>query len=156
VRVGGYGFPVSDEGSGADLGLNALRHALRTLDGRATPTAFSRDVLARFSGEPARVIDWMETATATDYAALAPLVVQHANSGEAAAQQLMREAGVHIAALVEALFSKGAPRVALIGGLADIVRDYMPPETTARLTPPQADAQAGGILLAKQKLSAGA
>lgn len=40
VRIGGYGFPVSDEGSGADLGLNAIRHALRTLDGRAEPPRF--------------------------------------------------------------------------------------------------------------------
>ena len=29
VRVGGYGFPISDEGSGADLGLHAVRLALR-------------------------------------------------------------------------------------------------------------------------------
>ena len=29
VRVGGYGFPISDEGSGADLGLHAIRLALR-------------------------------------------------------------------------------------------------------------------------------
>ena len=26
IRVGGYGFPISDEGSGADLGLHAIRH----------------------------------------------------------------------------------------------------------------------------------
>ncbi len=29
MRVGGYGFPISDEGSGADLGLKAIRLALR-------------------------------------------------------------------------------------------------------------------------------
>lgn len=154
VRVGGYGFPVSDEGSGADLGLNALRHALRTLDGRAEATAFSKAVLAKFANEPAQVIEWMESATATDYAALAPLVVEHASAGEPAARQLLSGAGAQIAALVEALFDKGAPRVALIGGLAEIVKGYMPPETAKRLTPPQSDAMAGGILLAKRKLLA--
>ena len=41
VRVGGYGFPISDEGSGADIGLNALRHSLRTLDGREPASDFS-------------------------------------------------------------------------------------------------------------------
>jgi glucosamine kinase len=152
--IGGYGFPVSDEGSGADLGLNALRHALRTLDGRAEPTDFSKDVLAKFSTEPARIIDWMEGASATDYAALAPLVVQHAAAGDTAALQLMRQAGRHIADLVEALFKKGAPQIALIGGLAEIVKDYMPPETRGRLVAPQADAMTGGILLAKRKLNA--
>ena len=29
LRIGGYGFPISDEGSGADLGLQAVRLALR-------------------------------------------------------------------------------------------------------------------------------
>jgi glucosamine kinase len=149
VRIGGYGFPVSDEGSGADLGLNALRHAMRTLDGRADPSGFSQDVLARFSSDPARVIDWMENANATDYATLAPLVVQHAGAGDPAARRLMQQAGAQIAELVEALLAKGAPQVALIGGLAEATKQYMPEATAARLVTPQADAIAGGILLAK-------
>lgn len=153
IRVGGYGFPVSDEGSGADLGLNALRHALRTLDGRAEPTDFSRDVLAKFSADPAQVIAWMETATATDYAALAPLVPQHAEAGDPAARELMRAAGTQIAELVETLLAKGAARVALIGWLAEIVQSYMPAAIRERLVAPQADAMAGGVLLAKRKLN---
>src|SRR5437764_1049925 len=32
--IGGYGFPVSDEGSGADLGLSAIRRSLWARDGR--------------------------------------------------------------------------------------------------------------------------
>src|SRR5215472_14134907 len=34
LRFGGYGFPISDEGSGADIGLQAIRLALRAADGR--------------------------------------------------------------------------------------------------------------------------
>jgi len=151
IRIGGYGFPVSDEGSGADLGLNALRHALRTLDGRADPSAFSTAVLGTFSGDPSRVITWMESATATDYAALAPIVIQHAASGDPAAIRLMQQAGANIADLIEALLKQGAPQVALIGGLASFLTPFIPPLTAARLVPPQADALSGGILLARQK-----
>jgi glucosamine kinase len=151
VRIGGYGFPVSDEGSGADLGLNALRHALRTLDGRAEPSAFSQEVLARFEGDRLAVSDWIETASATDYATLAPVVALHASAGDAAARRLMQHAGAQIAELVEALLRKGAPQVALVGGLAEILREYLPPATAAQLVSPQADAVAGGILLAKKK-----
>ena len=42
IRVGGYGFPISDEGSGADLGLHAIRLALRAYDERAVGDAASR------------------------------------------------------------------------------------------------------------------
>ena len=47
MRVGGYGFPISDEGSGADLGLHAIRLALRAGDGRALATSFTREVMVR-------------------------------------------------------------------------------------------------------------
>ncbi|MBL8550120.1 MAG: hypothetical protein JNJ73_09035 [Hyphomonadaceae bacterium] len=154
VRIGGYGFPVSDEGSGADLGLNALRHALRTLDGRAEPSAFSKDVLARFNADPTAVADWMENATATDYATLAPIVVRCAEDGDAAAVRLMQEAAAHITGLVQALYRRRAPKVALIGGLAQAVRAFMAPDIAARLVEPAADAMAGGILLAKAEVRA--
>ncbi|MDP3737717.1 MAG: BadF/BadG/BcrA/BcrD ATPase family protein [Hyphomonadaceae bacterium] len=154
VRVGGYGFPVSDEGSGADLGLNALRHALRTLDGRTAPGGLSKAILAKFDDNPAEVIRWVETASATDYATLATLVTQHAASGDIAAHDLLQEAANHIAELAYALFNKGVPKVALVGGLAETLKAYMPPNTAARLVNPQADAMAGGILLAKQKIGA--
>lgn len=153
VRVGGYGFPVSDEGSGADLGLGALRYALRTLDGRAPPSPFAEEVLANFAGDPAALIDWLAHATPTDYAAFAPIVVRHAEAGDAVAQELMRDAGARIAELVDALTAKGVGRVALINGLAAFIRRYMPPETAARLVEPLGDAMAGGVLLAKQKLA---
>ncbi len=154
IRVGGYGFPVSDEGSGADLGLNALRFALRTLDGRADPSPFSQTVLAVFHNDPSTVIDWMETASATDYAKLAPIVIDHAQNRDAEAQRLMRKAGADIADLVETMFKRGAPRVALSGGLAPHLVAYMPAATTARLSQPEGDAMAGAILLAKQRRAA--
>lgn len=151
LRVGGYGFPVSDEGSGADLGLNAVRHALRTLDGRSEPSAFSKDVLAMFASDPAAVIGWVEHANATDYAGVAPLVVQHASAGDEAARRLMVQAAAQIAEIVDTLFQAGVSRVALCGGLADVIKEYLPARVTARLTAPQADALAGGILLAKKR-----
>jgi glucosamine kinase len=153
VRIGGYGFPVSDEGSGADLGLNALRHALRTLDGRAAPSAFSQAVLAKFPQGASEVAGWIERANSTDYATFAPLVVDHAARGDAAALTLMEQAGAQVAQLIEALFAHGVPRVALSGGLAAPIKSYLPPETAARLVEPQTDAASGGVLLAKLKLS---
>lgn len=154
IRIGGYGFPVSDEGSGADLGLNAIRHALKTLDGRASLSAFSDEVLARFSGKPALVADWMETASATDLATLAPIVTRHAAAGDGAAVRLMQNAAAEIAVIVTRLFEGGAPQVALIGGLAEHVKSYMAAETASRIVAPQSDAMAGGILLAKRKSGA--
>lgn len=149
IRVGGYGFPVSDEGSGAHIGLNAIRYALRTLDGRAKPTAFAQEILDRFSSDPAVVIRWSETASATDYAAFAAIVIKHSGAGEPAAINLLRDAAAHIAGLVEAVLARGAPRVALVGGLVEFIKSHIPTATAARIAEPQMDAVSGGILLAK-------
>ena len=155
VRVGGYGFPISDEGSGADIGLNALRHSLRTLDGREQASDFSRDILARFRNDPARAIKWAQEGSATDFASLAPIVTRHAAAGDPAALKLVQQAAAQIAEIAETLLDKGVPQVAVIGGLAEILKSYMAPRITNRLVPPQADAMAGGILLAKQKSGLG-
>jgi glucosamine kinase len=151
IRVGGYGFPVSDEGSGAHIGLNAIRYSLRTLDGRASPTAFAQEILDRFSSDPAVVIRWSETANATDYAAFATIVIKHAALGEPAANNLLRDAAMHIAGLADAVLDRGAPRVALVGGLVEFIRPHIPAATAARLTEPQADAMDGGIRLARMR-----
>jgi glucosamine kinase len=151
IRVGGYGFPVSDEGSGAHIGLNAIRYALRTLDGRAKPSAFAQEVLGRFNSDPAIVVRWSETASPTDYAAFAAIVIKHSQAGEPAASNLLRDAAVHIAGLAEAVLARGAPRVALVGGLVAFIKPYIPAATAARITEPQADAMAGGIMLARMR-----
>jgi len=77
-RVGGWGFPVSDEGSGAWLGCEAVRRALEALDGRAEWTGLLRQVSGRFGDDPHAMVRWMASARPRDYAALAPLVVGHA------------------------------------------------------------------------------
>lgn len=151
VRVGGYGFPISDEGSGADIGLHAIRRALRTLDGRAPPSAFSREVLAAAGEDAPGVVSWMDHASATDYATLAPIVTRHAKAGDIDAMTIMQVAGAAIADLVMGLSKAGAPQVALVGGLSEITREWMPGDTGETCARPMSDAMAGGILLARRK-----
>ncbi len=147
-QVGGYGFPVSDEGSGAWLGLMALRAALPVLDGRAPHGALSDEVLTRFGGKAAEVVAWMDRASATDYATLAPVVVRHADAGEALARQLMQEAAAGIEAICRRLLALGAPRLALLGGLASVMAAWLPPDLRRRLSPAIGDAVDGAAILA--------
>src|SRR5713101_4850399 len=92
LRVGGYGFPISDEGSGADLGLQAIRLALQANDGRALATGLTREVMSRFSDDAFEAIAWMDRATATDYATFAPLVMRCANDGDPVGRKIVRQA----------------------------------------------------------------
>jgi glucosamine kinase len=153
IRIGGYGFPISDEGSGADLGLQAIRLALRALDGRLEHSPLLRAVLARFDGDPFAAVAWMDRATATDYATFAPLVMRHADQGDPMGRRIVQGAAEQIDALVRTLVERGAPRVALIGGLSSAMEPWLAPDVRRRLVPVQADAVAGALYLARQSAS---
>lgn len=151
ITVGGYGFPVSDEGSGAYLGLRAVRMAMLAYDGRLNPTALLDEILKRFGRQPHKVVAWMDRATATDYATLAPLVIRHADQGDPAARRLMQEAAAKIEGICRALLDKGAPRLTLVGGLGSVMEAWLPPDLRRRLSAQIGDAMDGAAMLAGRK-----
>src|SRR5437879_914680 len=116
LRVGGYGFPISDEGSGADLGLQAVRLALRAHDGRARPSPFLLEVMGRLGPDAVTLVAWAEQATATEYASLAPVALSYAEAGDPFAEEIVAEAGRHVEVLIRSLVELGAPRISLRGG----------------------------------------
>jgi glucosamine kinase len=150
VRVGGYGFPISDEGSGADLGLHAVRLALRAHDQRAVATRLTREVMLRFHDDPYEAVHWMDRATATDYATFAPLVMRHADAGDSVARGIVRDAAEQIDELVRRLIDHGAARIALLGGLASPMQPWLAPDVQRRLVPVEGDAVDGALHLARR------
>jgi glucosamine kinase len=149
LKVGGYGFPISDEGSGADLGLRAMRESMRAYDGRLQSTLLTKELLARFDNDPIQVIAWMDQATATEYATLAPVVFRHADQGDFVARRVVQNSVEHINDMVRALTDAGTPAVSLIGGLSSILMPWLAPDVRRRLVDPIGDALAGAIALAK-------
>lgn len=154
-RVGGYGFPISDEGSGADLGLHAIRLALRAYDERAVGTSLTHDVMMRFHNDPFEVVAWTDHATATDYATFAPLVMRHADAGDPVARRIVRDAAEQIDELVRRLSEFGASRVALLGGLASSMQPWLAPDVERRLVPVEGDAVDGALHLARRAVMKG-
>jgi glucosamine kinase len=149
--IGGYGFPISDEGSGADLGLRAIRHALWARDGRIAPSAITDTILAQFDGKPSEIVAWTGRATPADYAAFAPLVMDSASAGDPVAEAIVQEAALRLDRLIRVLLDRGAPSCCLMGGLAARMRDWLAASIRERLTEPLGDALDGAILLARTR-----
>jgi len=148
-RVGGWGFPASDEGSGAWLGNEAIRRVLLAGDGLLPWTDFLRAVFERFGNDPHAIVRWMSTARPRDYASIAPSVVEHAASGDRVATQLMQAAAMHIDALATRLIELGAVRLSLMGGLATHIAPLLSGHTKDVLVPPLGDALNGALRLAE-------
>jgi glucosamine kinase len=154
-RIGGYGFPISDEGSGAELGLQAVRLALRAHDGRARPSPFFLlEVMARLGPDAVTLVAWAEQATATEYASLAPVALSHAEAGDPFAEEIVAEGARHVDVLIRSLVEFGAPRISLLGGLASRLVRWLSADALPFLSPPEGDAVAGALLLARHEGSA--
>jgi glucosamine kinase len=148
-RVGGWGLPISDEGSGAWIGCEALRRVLWAHDGRVPWTGLLDDLFNHFRRDPHAIVRWTTRASTRDYGSFAPLVVGHAAKQDPAAIELMQRAAGHIDALAARLLSAGVRPLALVGGLADAMAPWVSSDTKSHLIQPAGDALDGAIRLAR-------
>ena len=147
TQVGGWGFELCDDGSAADLGRGALRAALDGADGLGPASEMTRAILSQF-GTPSGIVHFVTGARPRDYGALSPLVMGFADSGDAVAAALVRHQAASIGVYVKRLNAIGAPKVCLVGGMAEPFSPWLDAETKALLTEPEHDALEGGLLLA--------
>lgn len=148
-RVGGWGLPISDEGSGAWAGCEALRRVLWAHDGRIAWTPMLRALFIKFGCDPHAIVSWTAAASPGDFGALAPHIVDYAAQGDAVSIELLQLSAAHIDALAARLLTAGADRLALVGGFAPSLRRWLSPATTEHLVEPAGDALAGGLALAR-------
>jgi glucosamine kinase len=151
VEVGGWGFPAGDEASGAWMGLRALNHIEQVLDGRVEGRAFAEEVIAFCGGSRDAVQVWLGRANQTAYAGLARFVVMHGDT-DPVARAILEHAGREVAAIADALDRSQRLPLALCGGLGEVLRAWLPPETLARCVPAQGDSAAGALRMIRRQL----
>lgn len=148
--VSGYGFPSGDEASGAWLGLRAIVHAQHALDGRGPNDDFAQALLAHVGARDRDgLVVWLCEANQTAYASLAKIVIAHRAHPFAA--RLLGEAGLEIGRMIAALDPSATLPVALCGGLAAPLREFVPQACQRRLREPLADSAHGALQLAQRE-----
>ncbi|HWI62337.1 MAG TPA: BadF/BadG/BcrA/BcrD ATPase family protein [Symbiobacteriaceae bacterium] len=146
-RAGGWGWILGDEGSGYQIGRQALVAALAAQDGTGSETSLTWRIceawgLERLDQAIRRVYSDLPKAKA-DMAALAPTVLAAADAGDAVARAILVQAGSDLGNLAAAVLRKlqlpaGVPElVTIIGGVGNgsaVVREALR-ERLARLAP---------------------
>ena len=150
INIGGHGFMLGDQGSGAAIGREMLRRALLAHDGLAVNSDLARAVMNHFSGSPGQMIEWSRAAISRDYAQFAPQAFAAARAGDAIGLAIVTQAAADLAAIARQLLQAGAPRLSLIGGLAGAFMPFLPATMALTLQPALADAVDGAILLARR------
>jgi glucosamine kinase len=91
----------------------------------------------------------MDQATPAEYAAFAPLVMNYAEAGDEIALSIVEDAVLHVERFIATIFARGAPRLALGGGLSARLRPWLRVRTAERLVEPLGDPVSGALLLAR-------
>jgi glucosamine kinase len=136
------------------VGREAIRRSLWAQDGRAPVTPLAAAVLVRFGDSGEAIADFAKTARPTDFAALFPLVLDHAEKRDPLGLELIEEAAADAARMIRRLLDVGAPTVCLIGSVAEKLTPWLPPPIRACLSKPRGDALDGAILMARRSVAA--
>jgi glucosamine kinase len=152
VAVGGWGFPVGDEGSGAWLGLRAMRETHRAIDGRARVGPLVGAVLAVAGTSREALLGWCDRPGQNAYAELAPLVFDAAASDPFAAALLDR-AVRSLEEIAAALDPEGALPLAIFGSVGQRLLPRFEPSIRRRCVEPAADGADGALRLVRQALA---
>jgi len=151
LSVGGWGFPAGDEGSGAWLGLRAMRHAQQAADGRVGAGALARAVWRVAGTDAQALLAWSLDAGQTRYAELAPLVFESAGE-DAVADRLLGHATRALEAMARTLDPAGELTLALLGSVGQRLAPRLTRELRARCVAPQGDAADGALHLIRAHL----
>ena len=124
ARAGGWGFAISDEGSGHWIGRAAVAAALRAWDeNQGENAALLASVMKSWCLESRESLVLAANATPSpDFAALFPAVLASADSGDRSARDVLAQASSHLAELagivVRRLFpDSGTVPAAMSGGV---------------------------------------
>jgi N-acetylglucosamine kinase-like BadF-type ATPase len=126
ARAGGWGFAISDEGSGHWIGRAAVAAAVRALDmedAGVTNQSLLENLMKFWQVETREQLVVAANATPSpDFAALFPAVLVSADQGDSAALEVLNQAGSELAGLARTVIARLFPNaghlaVAMSGGV---------------------------------------
>src|SRR5437868_7139846 len=148
--IGGWGFLLGDDGSGAAVGRAAIRRAVLAFDGVIATSPLLDQLLDHFGRGREKLTQWARTARPRDYSTFAPLVFAGARSSDPHGVAIVAEAAQAVALMARKLVGGGARRLSLIGGISQPLRAYLPQDVAAHLVEPKADPVDGAIMMARR------
>ncbi|MBZ9855589.1 N-acetylglucosamine kinase [Mesorhizobium sp. CA13] len=146
--IGGWGFQVGDQGSGARIGRDLLEQTLLAHDGVRARTPLTDSMMAVFRDNPEDVVEFTTNAKPGDFGGFAPKVFEHAERGDAVANWILDKAVADVEASLGALELADDAPLCLLGGLAPLYAPRLSARYRALLREPLDDALGGAVQMA--------
>ncbi|CCQ11789.1 N-acetylglucosamine kinase of eukaryotic type [Pseudoalteromonas luteoviolacea B = ATCC 29581] len=154
INLGGHGFAQGDKGSGAWMGLEAVKAVLESMDGLAEKTALSEVLQEHFQTRTAMgIAEHMAGQPSSAYAKLARYVFNAADQGDCVAREIVVNGADYISRLALKLLETDPPRLSMIGGLAEPLQKWLDPAVSAQVKPAIQPPEMGAIYYAQKAIT---
>ncbi|MBL4910814.1 MAG: ATPase [Alteromonadaceae bacterium] len=148
--VGGWGFTVGDEGSGAKLGLAAVKETIAELEDQGIiQSELAQQVSNTIGKDRLAILTWLSAAKPSDFAQFSPLIFSLALACSTA-KNLLEQHLVAVEQLIQLTLAKSNLPLVLLGGLASATQPYISAKYQQQLITAKGDALDGACLFAQQ------
>lgn len=148
--LGGWGLQLGDQAAGAWLGRIALQRCALVADGLAPTSPLVANLLARFDGDAGQIIAFARQAAPAEYAQLAPLVFEAAQSDDLHGRSLVVEGAAYLNLCLGTADLEGDDVLCVSGGLGPRYAPWLDENFQARIAQPEGTALDGAVRLAWQ------
>jgi glucosamine kinase len=149
--VGGWGFQVGDQASGARVGRDLLEQTLLAYDGICEASALTREIMAVFRDNPEDLVEFTVGAKPGDYGGFAPKVFEYAAEGDMVARSIVSKAVADVEGALGALDLREGDVLCLLGGLAGLYAPLLAARYQPLLREPRGDALLGAVRMAARR-----
>lgn len=151
-QVGGWGFHIGDQMSGAILGRELVRYAVEANDGLVAASPLTVAVLQRIgAGDINAVMEWsFDKRQPADYGALMPMFMDFLEQDDPVAQHLLELQLASIDRYVNYFKGVGAKRLAIVGGFGQRLLPILSIRYGDYVCMPKAEPLHGAVIMAQQ------
>jgi glucosamine kinase len=150
TQLGGWGFRLGDDGSGARLGRDMLHRAILAYDNIVPHSPFTRDIIEEYQGSPRFIIEQARNFSPRDFGHLAPRIVAATMAGDANAEAIMAQHTVIVRKSLDAIGFDPDKAFCMLGGLGTVFLARLPARYQQSAHTPLGNALDGAVTLARQ------
>lgn len=154
-QIGGWGFHVGDQMSGAILGRELVRYTVEATDGLVEGSPLTEAVVETLGGNLDAVMDWsFDKRQPADYGALMPMFIDYFEAGDPVAAELMEIELGYVDRYVAYFKARGAQKLAVVGGFGQRLLALFQIRYGDYVSLPRAEPLHGAVILARQNADA--
>lgn len=148
--LGGHGFMLGDQGSGANLGFKAIRQAVLAYDGFIEPSLLTQEIMVHFNNDVVQMLNWSKEAKPADYAQFSVITLDYFKKNDPIAKKLVSECLDDLSMILEKLYEKTQKPIGIVGGLGNALKPLLLKRYPDKIIEQPIDSLLGASLLARQ------